>query len=142
MSVQKRKYPNVSIITIMGLGPKVWRKKLCEAARQRNLEFLVSLQYGIQADMTDLAKRGQSNPNIEESFLRISGSINRAIKETARKNNKPMPNIKAYEKLAAKRGISINSDEAREAKSMFTKQYREKKEQDVELEKFIKSKSF
>ena len=124
------------------MGPKVWRGKLCKAARAKDIEFLVALQYGVQADMTDLAKKKENTPEIVDGFNRITGSISRTIREVAKRDNKPMPDVRTFEKLAKKMGWRTDSAESLEMKARFKKWYKDKKEKDAAIERFIKDKSF
>lgn len=146
MKTVGRKWPNISILRIKEkLSPANWNSFLNRCYRLQDIESLKKALYGIQADMSDLAKQGINSNDITTLFLRMQ----RSLTETARmilKKKHPSPLDNAGNNLDTKKRLAIkqggNLSEIEKAKRDFEKNKQAKRMRDAEFEQFIKDSSF
>jgi len=141
-----RKYENVSILNIKEkMSTKDWNRFLAIIHAKRDVSRLKAVLYGLQADMSDLAKLGVNSQEVTSLFLRLQ----RSIEETARKIFRevyPSPldtgtsdlSIKA--RLAVKGNMDTTSIER--AKADFNKASIAKKQRDEAFNTFLSESRF
>ena len=136
--IKGRKWPNISIIrTKEKLSAANWNSFLNTCYKYNDIDSLKKALYGIQADMSDLAKQGLNPPDIVNFFLRLQTSlIETARKVLKRKYPSPLDNIKndvdVQKRLALKHGGSLCSIE--KARLDFNRHTVVKKQRDLEFD--------
>jgi len=143
----ERKWPNISLINLKNnFSSGNWNDFLNTCYRNKDIASIKKALYGIQADMSDLAKQDLNPPEIVNLFLRLQ----RSLIETARKIIKvkiPSPldnsgnNVLYQENLAQKMNRGKLSEIER-AKMDFKKHSEIKRKRDIEFDLFIKESSF
>jgi len=68
-----------------------WNKWLTRCLKNKDLEELVKVKYGIQLGMDDLVKTKMNTPFVNEMFCRLIKSIENTAWSIIKKRN-PMPN--------------------------------------------------
>lgn len=97
-----------------------WNAWLNRCLKNKDLQELMKVRYGLQVGMDDLAKSGLSTPAVAEVFIRWQKSIEKTARQI----------IKSRTKITHK----IATD--------FRKAHAYKRKIDVEFERFLKDSSF
>lgn len=124
----ERKYPNVSILNIHAtMDNEQWNAYLTRCLQERNVSTLMKVYYGLQADMSDLAKANINSESVSTLFIRLTRSIEKTVKRIYREKY-PSP--------------LDNPLQARNWTEDLAKHKIMKKNRDLEFEKFLRDASF
>jgi len=98
-----RKWPNVSILNlIIKSNSEKWNRMLTECFVKNDLNTLVRLRYGIQADMSDLSKANLNSSQVMTHFLRFNNSLEKTIRKIFYKGCKTYEDKKKKQEFANK----------------------------------------
>ncbi len=85
MQFVNRKYPSIDIMKLYAKADNVaWNAFLTRSLKNKDIQGLVSILYGLQAGMKDLADTGMESERLSVFFIRLERSIEKTIQKIYR----------------------------------------------------------